>query len=199
MAPRWSRDFLSIHAGAVAMNGSGLLLPAAMEAGKSTTTAALLQQGLDYLSDEAAAIDPITGRVFPFPKRIWLHKAAFRYFPGLAERLGDGDGLNGEFIERYDERHVRPEDLGARLGGAVPIRAIVFLEADREGAPRLEEVSKAEAVERLAANAFNLYRYGERGVVLLSRVAGVSAVFSVSGGTPPERAELIRERFETLG
>jgi hypothetical protein len=196
MAPRWSRDFLSIHAGAVALDGSGLMLPAAMEAGKSTTTAALLELGFDYLSDEAAAIDPVTTHMYPFPKRIWLHKGAFRFFPGLIDRLEDAQGLNGEFIERYDERHVRPEDLGARIGGPTQARWIVFLEADREGPPRLEPFPKAEAVERIAHNSFNLYRYAERGVVLLSRVVEGAETLSLSGGTPVERAELIRERFE---
>jgi hypothetical protein len=196
MAPKWSRDFLSVHAGAVALNDSGLLMPAAMEAGKSTTTAALLEEGFDYLSDEAAAIDPITGRVFPFPKRIWLHRDGFRFFPGLIDRLGDGEGMNAELIERYPERHVRPEDLGSRVGSASPVRWVVFLESDRDGPPRLEPIAKAAAVERMAQNSFNLFRYADRGVVLLSRVALGAETLSLVGGTPKDRAQALRELVE---
>ena len=196
MAPRWSRDFLSIHSGAVSINGSAVLLPAGMEAGKSTTTMALLEQGSEYLSDETASIDPVTGRVFPFPKRIWLHQDAFRFFPGLLERLGDTEGLNADLIERYPERHVRPEDLGAKVGTAASARWIVFLEADREGPPRLEPFPKAEAIERMAHNSFNLFRYGDRGVILLSRVVDGAEIYRLTGGTPEERAQVIRERVE---
>jgi hypothetical protein len=195
MAPRWSRDFLSIHAATVARDGSSAMLPAEMEGGKSTTTAALLEQGFEYLSDESASIDPVTGRVFPFPKRIWLHRDALRFFPGLEERLGDGEGLNGELLERYPERHVRPEDLGSRIGSPAPVRWIVFLEADREGPPRLEPFPKAEAVERMAHNSFNLYRYEDRGVVLLSRVVEGAETYRLSGGTPKERAQAIGEKI----
>jgi hypothetical protein len=197
MAPRWSRDFLSIHAAVVGEDDSAVVLPGEMETGKSTTTAALLEQGFEYLSDEAASIDPVTGRVFPFPKRIWLHRDALRFFPGLEERLGDGEGLNGELLGRYPERHVRPEDLGSQVGSPSPARWIVFLEADRGGPPRLEPFPKAEAVERMAHNSFNLYRYADRGVVLLSRVVEGAETLRLSGGTPKERAEAIRERVES--
>jgi hypothetical protein len=197
MAPKRSRDFLSIHSGAASMDGSAVLLPAGMEAGKSTTTAALLQEGFHYLSDEAAAIDPVTARVFPFPKRIWLHEDAFRFFPGLLERLGDAEGLNAELIERYPERHIKPEDLGSEVGSAATVRWIVFPEPERDGPPRLEPFPKAEAIERMAHNSFNLFRYGDRGVILLSRVVDGAEIYRLTGGTPKERAEAIRERVES--
>jgi hypothetical protein len=196
MASLWSRDFLSIHAGAVAMNGAGLVLPAEMEAGKSTTTAALLEQGFDYLSDEAAPLDPITGNVYPFPKRIWLHQDALRFFPGLIDRLGDREGLNGDLVERFRERHIRPEDLGATISGPTPVRWLVFLARDREGPPRLEPLPKAEAIARLAHNCFNLFRYQDRGVVLLSRVVEGAETLTLTGGTPKDRAQLLKEQLE---
>jgi hypothetical protein len=191
IVPKATRDFLDLHAGSMSRDGRGLLLPAAPEVGKSTLTLALMGQGFDYLSDEVGAIDPITGRVYPFPKRVQVQPDSLGFFPGLEERLDDRRGLTGQLLARF----VRPEDIGARFGGPAPTRWIVFPERDRTGPPRLEQLSKAAAVERMAENSSNLYRYGERGVILLSRVARDAEAFSLSGGNPKERAELLAERL----
>jgi hypothetical protein len=190
VVPRQARDFLMLHAGAVARGGQAVLLPAPPEGGKSCLVLALLQAGFDYLSDEVGALDPVTERAYPFEKRITLGPQSLRFFPGLEERLDDRRGLSGELRDRY----VRPEDVGAGVAGASPVRWVVFLSADRNGPPRLEPVPRAEAVTRMAASAFNLYRYGERGVVLLSRVAREARAFELRGGTPAERAALLAER-----
>jgi hypothetical protein len=191
IVPKATRDFLDLHAGSVSHGGEGLLLPASQDVGKSTLTVALMAEGFDYLSDEIGAIDPITGRVYPFPKRVQLDPEAVDFFPGLAERLDDRRGLTGQLLARF----VRPEDVGGRFGQPVATRWIVFLERDRDGSPRLEPVSRAAAVERMAENSSNLYRYGERGVILLSQVAKEAEAFSLSGGNPSERAELLAERL----
>jgi hypothetical protein len=191
LVPKASRDFIHLHAGSLARDGQGVLLPATPEAGKSTLTVAMMAAGFAYLSDEIGAIDPITGRVYPFPKRVQLDPESLGFFPRVAERLDDRRGLTGQLLARF----VRPEDVGGRYGEPVPARWVVFLEEDRTGPPRLEPVSRAAAVERMAENCSNLYRYGERGVILLSRVARGAEAFSLGGGNPEERAELLAERL----
>ena len=47
---------LVFHAGAVSDGRTAVLLPAASNHGKSTLTAALVRDGLQYLTDEAAAV-----------------------------------------------------------------------------------------------------------------------------------------------
>ena len=189
--PRQVRDFVLLHAGAVARDGRALLLPARMDSGKSSTVLALLQAGFSYLSDELGVIDPVTERAHPFPKRIKVDPTAFDLFPGLEARLQDRAAVPFRLWERY----VRPEDVGAAVGGPSEVGALVFLSPDWAGPPRLEPITRAEAVTRMAAACFNLYRYGERGVVLLSRVAGRARAFELSGGTPAERAGLICDRL----
>ena len=66
-------DQLVLHAGAVSLGGFGLLLPGPSGAGKSTLTAALVSGGFAYLSDEAAAIDPASLEIEPYPKPLSLH------------------------------------------------------------------------------------------------------------------------------
>jgi hypothetical protein len=185
------RAFVALHAGAVGTSEGALLLPAPADTGKSTLVAALLQSGFDYLSDEIGVLDPITGRAYPFPKHLHLDQGALIEFPGLEARLED---RNGQSRGRLD-RTVRPGDIGARIGEISRPRALIFMSGNREGPPMLAPLSKAETVERLAANSFNLHRYGDRGVLFLSRVAENVPGFRLDGGTARERANLVQERF----
>jgi hypothetical protein len=186
--PEKTRDFVLLHAGAVSRHGSSMLIPAEAGVGKSSLVAGLLDLGFDYLSDEAGVIDPVTGHAYPFPKRLSLDMGTVRLFPGLEDRLQDrGTPLSG----RLEDRFVRPEDLGAEVGGAAAIRWLIFPTPERDGSPRLTPIPTSEAVTRMARYSFNLYRYEARGVVLLSRVAAQAESFELAGGSVRERAELL--------
>jgi hypothetical protein len=183
-------DFLFLHAGSVARNGGAVLLLAPMDVGKSTLTTALLLEGFAYLSDELGAIDPVTTRAYPFPKRISLDPEALMHFPGLEERLDDRE-LSAGLRQRY----IRPEDLGASVAAPSPIRSIVFLASDRSGPARLKEITRAESVQRMVPHCFNLDRHRERGMVLLSRLASGATTRVLEGGTPRERAALLADQL----
>jgi hypothetical protein len=190
--PQRARDYLLLHAGAVTADGAAMLLAGPPEAGKSSLVLALLQRGFNYLSDDLGPIDPVTSRIYPFQKRISVrHSTLLRYFPGVESRLEDRTGLSSELRERF----VRPEDVDASVGAPSPARWIVFLGENRQGPPRLEPLTRATAVERMATYSFNLFRFKDRGIVLLSRVAADAEAFLLDGGTAPERAELIADRL----
>jgi hypothetical protein len=184
-----SRDYLLIHSGSVALGDRAVLLPAAMDAGKSSLTLALLQEGFSYLSDEFGAIDPVTGRVHPVQRPMALDQDAFDRFPGIEERTRDKE----EPPVLLTKRFVRAQDVGAEVGRPSGVGAIVFPEPAFGGPARLERVTKAEAVERLVSNAFNVNRYEERAVVLLGRVVAGAETYRLSGGTPQERARVIAD------
>jgi hypothetical protein len=184
--PDHVRDFLLLHAGAVVLDGHAILLPAKTSSGKSSLCLGLLQAGCTYLSDDIGALDPVTTRVYPVPKRIKLIPDALDAFPGLGERMVDR-----ELPFRQWERFVRPEDVDALVAPPTPVGWIVFPSDDFEGPARLEPISKARGVERMAANSFNLHRYADRGVVLLSRVAKDAEAFELTGGSIRERVDLL--------
>ncbi|HEV8420953.1 MAG TPA: hypothetical protein VGR13_06330, partial [Actinomycetota bacterium] len=127
------RDYVLLHAGAVARDGKVVLLPAAMESGKSSLVLALLQQGFEYLSDEFGAIDPVTGNAFPVAKRVSLGWHSLSLFPGLEERLTDRSGLNSSVPMRF----VRPEDVGSTEGAGGEVAWLVFPTPVFEGPARL--------------------------------------------------------------
>jgi hypothetical protein len=187
-----ARDFLLLHAGAITIGDGVVLLPAAMDSGKSSLVVALMEAGCRYLSDEFGAIDPVSSSCYPVPKSVHIGWETLRLFPGLEDRLRDREGLNRELAQRY----IRPQDLGTTIAGPGPVGALVFPTPEFDGPPRLSEVSSAEAVELMATSSFNLFRYRERGVILLSRIAKQAPAFRLSGGTPRERAACILERID---
>lgn len=184
------RDHLLLHAGAVVLGGGAILMPGEPDAGKTSLTLALLQRGAAYLSDEFGAIDPVTARAYPVARPMGLDPSALALFPGVEDRLGDKD-----VPVRVSKRHLRPEDVGARVATASPIRAVVVPEPTFDGPARLEPIPRADAVEHLARLAFNLDVYGERGVVLLSRILGDAEAFRVVGGDPTARADAVVQRL----
>jgi hypothetical protein len=187
--PHSVSDFIFVHAGAVARDGRAILLPAAMESGKSSLVLALLQRGYRYLSDEYGALDPVTARAYPFEKRVAIGPETLSLFPGLDGALEDRRVPPVSLTKRY----VRPEDLGSGPGTPSEVRYLVFPHADWGGPPRLTPIGRADAVERLSLNSLNLQPYRERGVVLLSRVANHADSFQLEGGTPQQRADLLAD------
>ena len=187
-----TRDLVLLHAGVVSRAGGAVLIPASTGRGKSTLVLALLQRGFSYLSDELGAIDPVTGLVYPYEKRIGVNEETLALFEDLGDRLQDRSELTVTMPKRY----VRPEDVGATTAGPSRPSGLVFLGEDRSGAPRLAPISRAEAVERMARHSTNLFRYGERGVIVLSRVAEGAPAYLLEGGTPAERAALLDDRMD---
>jgi hypothetical protein len=188
--PEQVRDFLLLHAGAVVRDGRALLLPAKTSSGKSSLCLGLLQAGFSYLSDDLGALDPVSMRVYPVAKRIKVIPDALDSFPGLVDRMVDRQLPFPQW-----ERFVRPEDVEATVAPPTPVGWIVFPSDDFDGPARLEPMSKARSVEAMAANSFNLYRYGDRGVVLLSRIAKDADAFELVGGSIRDRVDLIRDRL----
>lgn len=189
--PKRVRDFLFLHAGAVVRNEQALLLPAGMDAGKSSLVIALLEIGFEYLSDEFGVLDPVTLRAYPLHKHIKLDPNGLQILPGLEERLNDRQWLSG----RLSDRFVRAEDLGAELAAPAFPRWVVFPTPDWDGPPRLERIGPAQAVEDMVSACFNLHLYGQRGVVMLSRIAQEGEAYRLYGGTPHERAALLAEEL----
>ncbi len=188
--PQKTRDYLLLHAGGVVRDDGAALIVGEADVGKSSLVAALLGLGFDYLSDELGVIGPEDRLAHPFPKRISLDPD-----PGLDRSRESRADEGTDDLVALAARFVAPEDLGGSIGKPSAVRWLVFPSFDRNGPPRLTSLPRAEAVRRMAALSFNLYRYAERGVVLLSQIADGAQAFGLDGGSIEERAELLSERM----
>lgn len=139
-------DALVLHAGAVASADGGVVVIAGDSgAGKSTLTAAMVQRGWTYLSDEAVGVRPGTLTAVAYPKPLALAAGARR-------ALGLPPGPS----------HTSVSELG-RSARAVPaagvdrpVRAVV-LPHRRPGAATLDPVPPGQrAAVAIAPHALNL-------------------------------------------
>ncbi len=189
---RDARDFLFLHAGAVAGPGRRLILPAEPGAGKSTLVASLLSEGFRYLSDELAPIDPVSMGVYPFSKHIAVSNHGLEHIAGGPPDLPED---YPELSRKLPARHMRAADLGSDVGKAGRVDAIVFLSADRDDLPVLSPVSPATTIARLVDHTLNGELYGDRGMKMLARVAAPAEAFELTGGSSADRAALLRDRL----
>jgi hypothetical protein len=108
---------LFVHAGVVAWEGHGILIPGRSRAGKTTLVHALLRAGAEYYSDEYAVLDA-DGRVHPYAMPLSLR--ADRAAPSRrihAETLGATTAQRATFVDlilatQYRRRaRWRPQSL----------------------------------------------------------------------------------------
>jgi hypothetical protein len=184
---RRTGDFFLVHAGAVVTpRGDGLLLPGAARSGKTSLTAALVQEGFGYLSDEAGAIDPVTRRLYPYAKPLHLKIGVFGYFEAaLAKSLDQSP--------HAWERQVRADDLGGESVAGPCEPAFVIVPRYRGGtATTMAPLSTAESVAELGRNAWNLGLYGARGLELLADLCRKARAWRLFYGDLEEAVAAVR-------
>lgn len=165
-----TRRHAVVHAGCVAREGIGVVLPAKMEAGKSTLVAALFAAGWDYLSDEYGALCLADGRLHPHPVPIALDPGSFPLFPDLRPHVSAP--FDDPVRWHLPARRVRP----GSCSGPVPPGAVVFPRYERGAAFTLRPVTRREAACALAANCLNRADVGAPAVRALAALArGVPA------------------------
>lgn len=170
---------VAVHAGAVRWNGHGLLLPGAQGAGKTTLTAALVQDGARYLTDEAAAFDG--DRMLPYLKPLSLSVASLA-------ALGLAPGPQDAAIDR----HVLATDLGGELAtGPCRISAIVFPSYSAESAPAALPIGRGQAMLWLAEETFHFDRRSRVSLEVLERATrGARCLRLITGPVDATRSAL---------
>jgi len=121
----FSKKMVFLHAGAVAWDGKGLILPAMSHRGKSSLVLELVRAGAQYYSDDFAILDR-RGRLNPFARPISM-------------RSRDGGSMNYEIDAK--------EELGASIGvSAVEVGLIALTEYKSHARWRPRILSTGEGV-----------------------------------------------------
>lgn len=186
--------FLLVHAGSVASpDGLGVILPGVSGAGKSTLTAALVRAGFDYLSDEAAAIDPVSRRIYPYPKAISLKKDTRGGLGLLAELRARRNGA--EYIKR--QWYLPPEEIRSRaVGGPCRVGLIVLTRYQEGSDTEVTPITPAEGAFELAQNALNLSMWEGRAIPLLADVARGARTYRLVSGDLQDAVRTISKLAE---
>lgn len=175
---RSTGSYLLIHAGAIAApSGAGMILPGDSGSGKTTLVAGLAEKGFQYLSDEAAAIDPVSRQLYPYAKALTLKRGSFSLFPGLEAHETDS------VLRLQDHWFVQPEAFGSKtVSGPCHVRWIVSVRYEPDAPTRLEPISSGEAVMELGRRIMNLPQYGGRAFRLLADVARDAETYRLVSG-----------------
>ena len=185
-------DELVIHAAAAEHEGRALLFPGPPGSGKSTLVAGLVRAGLRYLTDEAAALDPDSLTVRPYPKPIsikagsqpWLQDLEPEPWPD-ASPFASGDWW-------VSAPAIRP----GSVAGAAPPSLVVAPRYQAGATTCLVPIRAAEAVMVLAENSFNLVGRGEGGLEVLARVVDRSRCYRLVVGELGAACRLVLELLE---
>jgi hypothetical protein len=181
-----------IHAGALAHNGHGLLLPGASGFGKSTTVAALTLHGFVYCSDEYAMVGPDV-RLYPFPKIISLKTGGWRQivldFPDEVSRLG-WPNVSGNGIWQV-KAPIVPDKRQSQAG--YPIDFIIVSRYQPGQGTDLAPISRSVALKELIEQSLDLQLRGKDGLAMLVELVREADCYSLSISSLKEAAELVKE------
>jgi hypothetical protein len=185
-AMRQSGSFFMVHAGAVTTpDGRAVVLPATGGSGKSTLVAALVRDGFGYLSDEAAAIDPVTGRIHPFAKALTLKEGSFGLFPDLAP-------LEEPFVR--DLWHVPAVMLRPGCSAPpTPPSHVVAIRYQPGADTEVRDMTAGEACVEVARHALSLRTYRARSLLIISRLAAAVETFAIRYGDLGDAVRTVRQ------
>src|SRR5690606_26525521 len=180
VASRCHRQLL-LHAGVVAREGLGVLIPALPGSGKITLTAALAARGYRLLSDEFGALRPRDLRLLPLVRPVSLKNESIAVMRRFAPEAVIGPTFR--HTRKDDVAHVAPTALSvaARHDPATPA-LIVFPQFRRGASPSVEPVDDGIAFIKVSGNSFNYELLGERGFEMLVRLIQCCRCYRVTYG-----------------
>jgi hypothetical protein len=180
---------LLLHAGGVADgNGATIVLCGPSGSGKSTLTAALVGDGLAYVTDEMVCLGAETMRISPFRKPLSLKPGSFAALPRFAPEPGS-------VAERCTGAQwlVPPQTLGGPSlpAGALYPSLIVFPTHVSGGTLSVEPVRPAEAAYVLGSNSAGLWWASGGSLGALARLARWAPAYRLVYGSSGEAVEAI--------
>lgn len=190
-----SQDRLLIHASAAAHGDSTLIFPAAMEAGKTTLVAGLVRAGLQYVTDEAVAIDLDSGTVEPFPRSLSVDEGSWEVLTDLRPSVPDD-------VQHYirAQWQVPPRSIRAdAVAGRTTPRHVITPQYVAGSTTGLEPLGRADAVRTMAEHSFNFKTHGGRGLRALAGIAREASCHRLVVGDLDAACELIFGLLEEDG
>ncbi|HZO75492.1 MAG TPA: hypothetical protein VFB60_25030 [Ktedonobacteraceae bacterium] len=136
----------AVHAGAVAQDGSAVMLVGSPTSGKTTLVLACLHLGMQYLADDVLLLAEDDGliRVYAFPEDIGVRS-------GTVDLLGQHEFMRGLTADEREKRYVYAQQhFREQVIDAAPIDLLLFIHVeDRAATFRAERLSPSQVVSLL--------------------------------------------------
>ncbi|TAM76627.1 hypothetical protein EPN44_04725 [bacterium] len=190
--------FLIIHAAVLERDGEALAVAGRGFAGKSTVATHLLSRGWRMLSDEYAFVEPISGRLVPYQKLMYLRSGVIPLLPSSFRRSVEqspwygaaNDGLGFYAIDPALSYGEQAWASGAHL------RAVALLEAERAERPQVTECDPWSLIPEFQTLVWKSGDLLTGLAKLASALRGVR-VSLVRPGSPLETADALETWFDS--
>jgi hypothetical protein len=139
-------DWLAIlHAGGVTWKGRGIVLPSSGGAGKTTLTAALIQQGFGYINDDVIPLERGRNQLISLPVNLCIKPGSWTILQPFYSQL--------EHLRSFGRNHVPvkylPPPEAAITSGVCTAKYLMIPRRQPEVATALEEISPAEGLRAI--------------------------------------------------
>jgi hypothetical protein len=172
-----------LHAGAVGRGGVGVLIVGNSGAGKSTTTLACLEAGLDYAGDDYLLVDVASATAYTLYSTVKLEPDNLFRFPTLAPRVA-----NAERLDTQKAIVLLNEHRAERVVHSMRLRAIVLPHLTGRPDSCLAPDSPAAALRVLApTTSFHLPGYAREVVEKLGVLVRALPCYRLKAGTDFEQ------------
>ena len=181
-------DLFFIHGAALSVSERCVIISGESGSGKSSLAWFMSHNGFDYLSDELAPVDPAVLHVEPYP-----HALCLKNEPLSEPALPDSTQYTDATL------HVPAYELPTRaLERPCPLSFLIFIDGSLNGRDLVvRAINSAESAARLYANGLNQLSHRCDGLpAAVGMASGVSS-YLMSGGTVEERAQAIRDLFDS--
>jgi hypothetical protein len=183
------RDLFFLHAAALTLNDSAVLLIAQSGAGKSTTAWAMANRGFGYMSDELAPIDLHTMRVQPYPHALCLKRPPPAPFD-----------LPSSVISTLHTLHVTTDCIPIVERKPTRLRAVFFNRYDpRALVPGMEAISSGEAASLVYRNGLNQLAHEQAGLEGAAKIARVTPCYRLTTNDLERTCSLMLEALQSVG
>jgi hypothetical protein len=168
-----------LHGGAVGLHGDGVLIVGHSGAGKSTTSLACLEAGMEYVGDDYIVVDTATAIAYCLYSTVKLEPENLERFPSLAPLVHNADRLDEQkAIVRLGEHR------GDSIVGSLRLKAIVMPHVTGQVDSWLEPGSAAEALRILApTTSFHLPGFAREVVTKLGALVRALPCYRLEAGT----------------
>ena len=185
-------NHLLMHAGALEINGRGLLLPAMPGSGKSTLTAALSRRGFRLLSDEFGVIRLSDRRLLAMLRPIALKNESIDVMRSFDRSVIIGPAFPK--TRKGTVAHMAPQlkDVKA-IHDAVDPTCIVFPQFDSAAGVELTPLPRARAFARLVVNSFNYEVLGPEAFDALCDVVQACSCYELRYGDLNQAVSVMTE------
>ena len=177
-----------VHGAALSVAERCVIISGESGSGKSSLAWFMSHNGFDYLSDELAPVDPAVLHVEPYPHALCLKNKPLSE-PALPDSTQYTDAT----------MHVPAYELPTRdLDRPCPLSLLIFIDGSLNGRDLVvHAIGSAESAARLYSNGLNHLSHPGDGLPVVADMARGVSSYLLSGGTIEERAEAIRDLFDS--